>query len=223
MAHWPRERRKRDNRKDALPRRPVGVVEGNWSMQHTVLFVDDDAEILELFRQMLRHESFAVEVARCADKAFDVLASQTVSVIVADESMPGMSGTELLARVQLEHPDSIRVMVTGHTSAEVAIRAINEGHVYRFLTKPVRTAALLSTLRDAIAYWELNREQSSSTPTVQRRISEIAQLESEWRGLTRVERDASGAIVVDETSEDLAQVLREMESAATDRSGRGRT
>src|SRR5262249_25759480 len=104
-------------------------------MQHSILFVDDDLVILELFQHMLRRQPFTVAAARTAAEAFDILASQPIMVVVADERMPGMSGTELLARVQLEYPETIRMMITGQPSFDVAVRAINEGQVYRFLTK----------------------------------------------------------------------------------------
>lgn len=191
-------------------------------MHHLVLLVDDDREILELFRHMLRRESYEVEIARTAMGAFDVLATRRVSVVVADEGMPGMSGTELLARIQLEHPEIVRVMVTGQVSVEVAMRAINEGNVFRFLTKPVCTAELIETLRGAVAIRQERDAFANVEPRARRQRSEIAQLESQWQGLTHVERDASGAIVVDEAGDDLAEVLREVEGHGTDRSGQRR-
>jgi DNA-binding NtrC family response regulator len=183
-------------------------------MQHRVLFVDDDREMLEVFSHMLRREPYAIDVASTALGALEILGARPVSVIVADQSMPGISGTELLARVQAEYPEVMRVMVTGHASVEVAMRAINEGNVFRFLTKPVRTVDLLSTLRDAVGSRQA-RSSAAADPTTRQR-SEIAQLENEWRGLTHVERDASGAIVVDESADELADLLREMKSRPDD-------
>jgi DNA-binding NtrC family response regulator len=171
--------------------------------------------MLEVFSHMLRREPYAVDVASTALGALEILGARPVSVIVADQSMPGISGTELLARVQAEYPEVIRVMVTGHASVEVAMRAINEGNVFRFLTKPVRTADLLATLRDAVGGRQARSLGASEDPTTRRR-SEIAQLENEWQGLTHVERDASGAIVVDESADELADLLREMESRPDD-------
>ena len=191
-------------------------------MQDTVLFVDDNGEILELFRHMLRNESYAVEIARTAVGAFEVLASRHIAVVVADEGMPGMSGTELLARVQLDYPEAVRVMVTGQACVEVAMRAINEGNVFRFLTKPVCMSDLIDTLRDAVATSQAASIPNVADPNARRRRSEIAQLESEWQGLTHVERDASGAIIVDETGDDLAEVLREVEDGRSDRAGHRR-
>jgi two-component system probable response regulator PhcQ len=204
------------------PERPGGTAEmrrRGSEMQHTVLLVDDDREILELFRHMLRREPFAVETARTAVDAFNVLASRPVAVVIADERMPGMSGTELLARVQIEYPETIRMMVTGQASVEVAMRAINEGQVFRFLTKPVRTTALVSTLREAIDAWEAQHDHGGPLPSAQHRLSEMERLESEFHGLTHVERDASGAIVVDDEDADLAEVLREMEAPLNGRDG----
>lgn len=178
-------------------------------MSHTVLLVDDDEELLELFRHMLRREAVAVETARNALGACDVLAARRVAVVVADEGLPGMTGTELLARVHAEHPETVRVMVTGQASMEVAKRAINEGKVFRFLTKPVRTDDLVGTVRDGIAIWQARRLPPRSAPAAPA-LSEIDRLESEWQGLTHVERDSSGAILVDETDGDLDEVLREV-------------
>ena len=181
-------------------------------MQHAVLLVDDDQEILDLFRHMLRREPFQIEVAHTAVDAFNVLAARPITVIISDERMPGMSGTELLGRVQTEYPEVIRMMVTGQASVEVAMRAINEGHVFRFLTKPVRTNALVSAIHEAIEAWDMQHDHGGTMPGAHRQLTEIERLESEWHGLTHVERDASGAIVVPESTGDLDSVLREMQS-----------
>lgn len=204
----------RDALVTAVTKGGTAVGRRGFGMQHTVLLVDDDWEILELFRHMLRRETFEVETARTALDAFNVLATRPVAVVIADERMPGMSGTELLTRIQIEYPDIIRMMVTGQASVELAMRAINEGQVFRFLTKPVRSSALIATLREAIAAWDQRRDQPVGGADTRRRASEIAALESEWQGLMHVKRDQSGAIVVDDSDADLAEVLREMESPA---------
>jgi DNA-binding NtrC family response regulator len=165
-----------------------------------VLIVDDDAEILHLTRHALRREPY--------------------QVVVADEGMPGMSGTELLAQVQLEYPETIRMMLTGQSSLDVAMRAINEGQVYRFLLKPVRAAELGAAIRDAIREWD-NRGVVRPGPLHTRRQEvELAEIESEWQGLTHVERDDSGAIVVLEEDADLERTLREVEAQTQTRARR---
>lgn len=189
-------------------------------MKHSVLLVDDDIEILEMFQKLLRREPYEIELARSADEAFERLAKKRISVVVSDESMPGMNGTEFLARIQLEHPDIMRMMVTGHSSVDVAMRAINEGQVYRFLLKPVRASELGSAIRNALTEWDLRHASGASLDREQRREAALAQLESQWQGLTRVQRDDSGAIVVPEAGSDLEHALREAESQARERGRR---
>lgn len=189
-------------------------------MTHAVLLVDDDIEILEMFQKLLRREPYEINLAPSAEEAFTVLAENKISVVVSDERMPGMNGTEFLARVQLEYPDVMRIMVTGHSSVDVAMRAINEGQVYRFLLKPVRASELGSAIRDALTEWDLRHASEASLDREQRREAALAELESQWQGLTQIERDDSGAIVVPEASPDLENALREAESLARQRGRR---
>jgi DNA-binding NtrC family response regulator len=187
-------------------------------MTQVVLLVDDDVEILQLFQHMLRREPYQVEVAPNANVAFNVLESREVAVVVSDERMPGTSGTELLARVQLEYPETVRIMLTGQGSLDVAMRAINEGQVYRFLVKPVRPAELGTAIREALREWELRRSsQPEAVHRARRQEAAIAELENQWQGLTHVERDDSGAIVVPEDAIDLEGVLREATAGAGQR------
>ena len=186
-------------------------------MTHAVLLVDDDVEILEMFRKLLRREPYEIEIANGPEQAFEILASRRIAVVVSDERMPGMSGTELLSRIQLEYPDAMRLMLTGQSSVDVAMRAINDGQVYRFLLKPVRASELGSAIRDALDEWSLRHASEASLERVQRREAALAELESQWQGLTQIERDETGAIVVPEGASDLEHALREAESHARSR------
>jgi two-component system, probable response regulator PhcQ len=180
-----------------------------------VLLVDDDIEILEMFSRILRREPFDVELAAGARAAFRILAVRTVSVVVSDELMPGMPGTEFLARMQAEHPETVRIMLTGQASVTVAQRAINDGQVFRFLTKPIEARDLVRIIREAIAEYELRTQCADDLPRARREAAEMKTLEKQWRGLTRVERDASGAVVLDDPDTDLEAIAREAAEALT--------
>lgn len=183
-------------------------------MGYSVLLVDDDVEMLGLFRTVLERLSFDVHLARTALDALDVLLTRNVAIVVTDERMPGMTGTALLAQVQGDFPRVVRIMLTGAASVTVAQRAINEGRVFRFLTKPVRPSELVATLREAAAVWEQAAGGGPEPVAIghpDRRAAEMRRLEREWRGLTRVERDADGAVVVAEDEIDPDVVLREMQ------------
>ncbi|MFZ5585241.1 MAG: HD domain-containing phosphohydrolase [Thermodesulfobacteriota bacterium] len=102
-----------------------------------ILFVDDDPNILASFLRQLR-KRFNVDTALGAAKAFELLKAQgPYAVIVSDFKMPGMDGVELLGRVREKSPDTVRILLTGYADVDTAIRAVNEGNIFRLLTKPV--------------------------------------------------------------------------------------
>ncbi|MBN1908945.1 MAG: response regulator [Pirellulales bacterium] len=136
-------------------------------MDHTsgpiVLFVDDDENILRGLTRVLRNQPYRLFTARSGEEAMRVLMTQRVSVIIADEQMPGMSGTDLLAWVSENCPETIRMVLTGHASTSTAIRAINEGSVFRFFTKPCNEVDLALAIREALD--NKKKAEDSATPT----------------------------------------------------------
>ncbi len=169
----------------------AGEDAGKTGLGGVVLFVDDEPQVLETFRRVFHQESFAVATASSAALALDILArgaaGRGVDVVVTDEKMPGMSGSELLAETARRHPSVIGVMLTGEASLDAAIRGINQGRVFRFLTKPFATDRLAAIIREALAE-KLSREKMSD---MAHRVGGIASLE--WNladGLVRWSRDA---------------------------------
>jgi response regulator RpfG family c-di-GMP phosphodiesterase len=121
----------------------------------TILFVDDDLALLDGLRRRLRR-AFDVHVAPDGEAALAALHTLPgCSVIVADMLMPGMRGTELLARVRDEHPDVVRVLLTGYADVDAAIAAVNHAGTFRFLCKPCRTSELRDTLDAAVRQHQL--------------------------------------------------------------------
>ena len=119
-------------------------------MNHTVLLVDDDANVLFGLARVLRQQPYQLYTARSADEAMEIFKARNIDVIVSDEQMPGISGSDLLAWVANNYPDVMRIVLTGHATAETAIRAINEGGVFRFFTKPCDEVQLALTIREAL-------------------------------------------------------------------------
>lgn len=177
----------------------------------TVLLVDDDPDLLEMLDRVLRREPYRIELAADGQQALRVLDAQKVkvAVVVADERMPGMTGIELLEHLQTAHPEAVRIMLTGQASLELAQRAINDGQVFRFLTKPIEPRDLIRVIREALAEHDVQAELSPALPRARREAAERRTLETQWRGLTHVERDASGAVVLPEIEDDLESVVRE--------------
>ncbi|NWJ39933.1 MAG: response regulator [Geothrix sp.] len=105
-------------------------------MTHRTLLVDDDRNILSGYQRVLR-KNIILDVAQGGQEALRMLLEQgPYGVVVADMQMPGMSGLELLAKAQFACPDTVRIMLTGNTDQKTAADAVNQGQVFRFLTKP---------------------------------------------------------------------------------------
>jgi DNA-binding NtrC family response regulator len=113
-----------------------------------VLLVDDEPEILFSLRGLLRNE-FDVLTAENGAQALETLGQRPVHVLMTDQRMPQMTGVELLREVQTNWPDVVRIVFTGYADINAVIDAINEGHVYRYVTKPWDPDELLKVLREA--------------------------------------------------------------------------
>ncbi len=126
----------------------------------TLLLVDDEPNILSSLTRLLRREGYRILTATSPLEAFELLAKQPVQVIVSDQRMPEMSGTEFLARVRQLYPDTIRLVLTGYTDIDSITGAINLGAIYKFLTKPWDDDLLREQIREA---FRLVKENSYRT------------------------------------------------------------
>jgi two-component system probable response regulator PhcQ len=179
-------------------------------MQHKILLVDDEPFVTEGLKRALRKEPYTVLCANSAEQALEIMAREPVDVVISDELMPGMLGSELLAVVYKKHPDTARIILTGHANLEVALRAINKGQIYRFLTKPINELELTVTIRQAIQHKELTSESRRLLKTVRQQHALLEELEKENPGITDVSRDESGAIVLDEDDRDVDALIESM-------------
>jgi response regulator RpfG family c-di-GMP phosphodiesterase len=119
-------------------------------MSNRILFIDDEKNVLAAFQRTLAGE-FDVSTALSAAEGYKSLDNETPpAVVVCDMRMPGTSGVEALRRFSRESPDTIRIMLTGNADQETAVRAINEGKIFRYLQKPCPDNVLRETLRDAV-------------------------------------------------------------------------
>ena len=124
-------------------------------MRSAVLFVDDNRPLLDALRRSLHAQPFDIHLATGATEALAVMRAIPIAVIVADQDMPGMTGSALLAKVRFEYPDTMLFMLTGRATLELAISAINLGEVHRFFTKPCHPGELAAGIRDAIRQRQL--------------------------------------------------------------------
>ncbi|MCC7413584.1 MAG: response regulator [Gammaproteobacteria bacterium] len=120
------------------------------STEERILLVDDEENILNAYRRVLRSR-FALEVANGGAAALQICATQgPFAVIVSDMRMPGMSGVELLETMHREHPDTVRMMLTGNADQQTATEAVNRGAIFRFLRKPCQPDELAQAITVAL-------------------------------------------------------------------------
>jgi two-component system probable response regulator PhcQ len=168
-------------------------------MQHTILIVDDEPTITEVLRDAFSREPYLILSTGSAEEALPILDHKVVDVVISDEKMPGMSGTEFLAVVRKRYPDSIRMILTGHASLESAVRAINEGEIYRFFTKPCNVLDIALTVRQALQKRDLRIENQRLLSLQQQQSAMIEELERKYPGITKVSRDAKGEVLISDS------------------------
>ena len=125
---------------------------------HTVLFVDDEPNVLTAVQRLLRSEPMEILTASGPEEALRLLECTPVHLVITDHQMPRMSGVDLLSKVRERHPEIVRVMMTGYTQMDVAVEAINRGEIYRLLTKPWNEDELRVTIRQAFDHYALKDE-----------------------------------------------------------------
>ncbi len=103
---------------------------------YNVLLVDDEPEILVSLKRTLRGVGLDIHTARSPQEALALLKTTSIDVIISDHDMPQMKGLDLLQQVRLSRPNVVRILLTGRSDLTLALRALNEGAVHKFLLKP---------------------------------------------------------------------------------------
>lgn len=120
----------------------------------TLLLVDDEENVIRALQRVFRRDGYRVLTASRVQEAFELLASNDVQVIVSDQRMNDVSGTEFLGRVKELYPRTVRLILSGYTDLATVTEAINKGAIYRFLTKPWDEEDLRHHIREAFRTWE---------------------------------------------------------------------
>lgn len=116
----------------------------------SILFVDDEVRVLHSLKRALSDDPFTVFTAESGEQALHLLETEHIDVVVSDQRMPGMTGSELLGKVRRKHPATCRIMLSGHSDMSAALQAINEGRISRYLLKPVSAEELVAAIDDAL-------------------------------------------------------------------------
>ena len=159
----------------------------------TLLLVDDKADVLAALRRMLRPDGYRILSALGGEAGLDILKRQPVDVILSEQRMQHMSGVAFLSQARLIQPDCLRMVLTGYLEIQSIAKTVNEGAIYKFLTKPWDDEQLRAALREAFAHKELaddNRrlaaELSQAMTLANQRLQAL--LEEKQRQLSRDEK-----------------------------------
>lgn len=132
--------------------------DANAAEQRTLLLVDDEENVLSALQRLLVRSGYQVLTATSGPAGLALLERHDIGVIISDQRMPGMTGVEFLSRVKLRHPGIVRLMLSGFADLKAVTAAINEGAIYRFLTKPCDNELLRSNVEEAFRHFEIRRE-----------------------------------------------------------------
>ncbi|MDD1621407.1 MAG: EAL domain-containing protein [Methylococcaceae bacterium] len=135
--------------------------------ERVLLLVDDEPNILSALSRGLRRKGFRILSTTSTREGFELLATHRPGVVVCDQRMPEMTGTEFLRRVKELYPDTMRMVLSGYADLNSVLDAVNKGAVYKFLTKPWEDEALCESIKDAFHIYELHRENRELSSLLQ--------------------------------------------------------
>lgn len=147
--------------------------------QPEVLLVDSQDAILQRLHQLLSAHSYVLHLAHDASEALKVMATREVDLIISAAHLPQMDGPSLLARIHQHYPDTTRILLTGDPDLKLIAKAINEGEIYRYLSKPWDDQELLLTLRQALEHQHSVRERERLEALAQEQNTQLKALNAE--------------------------------------------
>lgn len=146
---------------------------GQQEVTLNILFVDDEENVLRSLKRLFLDEPYEIYTALSGREALDLMKGHDLAVIVSDQRMPEMSGSEFLRQAKEIQPDAIRIVLTGYADVEAAINAINQGGAYRYITKPWSDPDLILIIRDATETYRLKQENKYLTDLTRRQNEEL--------------------------------------------------
>ena len=150
----------------------------NGVTQHrpTILLVDDEEPILNSLRRLLRSQPYEILLADSGAKALEILEQRPVDVVMSDARMPGMDGATLLAHIHRLYPSTLRILLTGYADMTMIAKAINEGQIHRYISKPWNDDEMLVTLRQALVYQHSESERQRLETLTQQQNEQLRSL-----------------------------------------------
>ena len=176
--------------------------------RHTVLVVDDEPDVVKSVQDLLRYDYKVLGATRARD-AIKLMQENEIAVVMSDQRMPEMSGVEFLGRARADHPEAIRLLFTGYADIRAVIDAINEGNVYRYITKPWDPDELQTVIREAVERYDLLVERKRLIAELEQKNAELEKANAALR-----EADALKTAFIQVTSHELRTPVTLMQGLA---------
>jgi two-component system, probable response regulator PhcQ len=165
--------------------------------RHAILMVDDEPNVLKSFQRALRKEPYTLMTAQSGEEGLKLLEAREVSLVISDYNMPWMNGLDFLKTVKTLYPHILAIMLTGQAEINIAVQAINEAGVYKFIQKPWEDADLKITIVRALESIDLATERDRLIQKVKSRDAILKELENKHPGITKVKRDEDGYMIIE--------------------------
>jgi|HubBroStandDraft_1064217.scaffolds.fasta_scaffold10250_2 response regulator RpfG family c-di-GMP phosphodiesterase len=154
-------------------------IEGEPAVEDRILFVDDEQNVLDGYKRLL-HDQFRIEVVPGGGQALAAIhLFGPYAIVISDMHMPGMNGAEFLAQVRQLAPNTVRMLLTGFKDINLAIEAVNEGRIFRYLTKPCEKKDLVNAIELGLLQYHANVEARDA-------VKEAKEIKMQAQSLSKV-------------------------------------
>lgn len=148
----------------------------------TILFVDDEAYVLNALKRVAMDEGYTFLTAGSAQEGLEILAEQPIHLVISDQKMPGMTGIEFLKIVRQKYPDTVRIILSGYADLGTIFEAIDVAGIFRFLAKPWHDEELLLTIRQCLAHYDYLQHHQQLVLEYQRKMQKLEEMNRQLVG-----------------------------------------
>ena len=167
--------------------------------KHCIVLLDDEQNILNSLSRLLRSDDREIITALDAAEALEKLKNnQGADLVISDNKLPNMSGVEFLIKVKQLYPDTIRVLITGYPDLESVIKAVNNGQIYRFITKPWQNEEFKLLVKQALDYSAILKDNRELLKIATQQRDFLSYVQKKYPQLSPNEIDKTGLYIIDE-------------------------
>jgi len=166
----------------------------------TLLFVDDEVNVLSSLKRLFRPFGYRIFTAEGGAQGLEIMARETIDIVISDMRMPQMNGAEFLQKVKEQWPDTVRILLTGYAEIGATIDAINKGHIYRYISKPWEDNDIVLAIKQALRQKQLEKANQGLEELTRKQNEELkdlnANLEQKVKARTEEVRQTMGFLEV---------------------------